>query len=155
MKTQKNYSKDPLIDAITSEDLLGKDVIDPEGSLLGVSERLFLDKKKMSVIGISVDQGFLRKALVISTHHIVSVTKHAIIIDQKPVVHLKGMKVFDHTGKLIGSVHDILRADNKNKVQQLIIKTSPFSRKKIFIDSEFIDRVGDNIVLTDDYAKQH
>ena len=65
---------------ITSDDILGKDVIDTDGNFLGVVDKLFLNEKPLGVAAISVDKGFLDKGLVLSAEYIERVSKYAVFL---------------------------------------------------------------------------
>ena len=133
-----------LDSSVTSDDILGKEVIDAEGEFIGVVEKLYIDPNLVEVVGISIDKGFLRKGLIIGKNYIARVAKHAIFLKITPSYKLKGMIVFDSEGKKLGDVVQIELIDYTNKVKGVVIRQGA---KKVFIDSGYIDRVGDNIFL--------
>ena len=56
--SQKSIALKLLDKAITSDDLLGKDVIDLGGKFIGISEKVLIDPDSLDFIGIGVDKGF-------------------------------------------------------------------------------------------------
>ncbi|MFT4310653.1 MAG: PRC-barrel domain-containing protein [Candidatus Woesearchaeota archaeon] len=131
---------------ITSEDVLGKDVIDTEGSFIGVVDKVFLDKQTLEFSAISVDKGLFVSGLTIGREYIDKVTKYAVLLTIVPVHNVRGKQVFDCDGKLLGFVYDIILVDQKNTVNTLIVKTNAFS-KKTHIDAQYIKEVGEAIML--------
>src|SRR3990167_7840081 len=67
---EKSISGKRINKSITSEDILGKDVIDAEGGFIGVAEKIFIDPEPMDFIGISVDKGLIRSGLTIGKNYI-------------------------------------------------------------------------------------
>ncbi len=141
-KIQKGHR---LSDFLTSDDVLGKDVIDLEGDFIGVSESLYIDPKNFDIVGICVDKGFLKKCLVISKGNIKKITPHAIFLKIKPSFKIKGMKVFDIDGKKIGIVSHASMIGTTNKLKEILVRTGIF--KKIVISADYIENVGNNVVL--------
>ena len=129
--------------AITSEDVLGKEVIDKNGHILGVSDKLYIEPKTLRVLGISVDKGFLRKGMIISTPYIREVAKHAIFLTIQPFFLLKGKEVFGSHGGRIGKVTSVEAKGNSNDVAAIMVGDTriPISE---------IDVIGKNIILTVD-----
>lgn len=135
-----------LSNTVTSDDVLGKEVIDSEGEFIGVVEMLHLDPNAVEIVGITIDKGFLRKGLVIGKEYIERVAPHAIFLKIRPAFKLKGMTVFDSNGDNIGIVSRVILEENKNKVESLVIK-SILLRKEVIIPSDLIKTIGDNVIL--------
>lgn len=136
-----------LDNSITSDDVLGKEVIDVEGEFIGVAEKLHIDPTLVEIVGISIDKGFLKKGLIVGKDYIDRVTPHAIFLKISPSYKLKGMIVFDSEGKKIGNVIQIELNNSTNRVKNLLVRTGV--SKKVFIDAGYIDRVGENIILNE------
>ncbi|MFT4313489.1 MAG: PRC-barrel domain-containing protein [Candidatus Woesearchaeota archaeon] len=131
---------------ITTDDFLGIDVIDSHGAFVGVVDKIFLDKKLIEIVGISVDKGFLKAGFVIGKDYIERITPYAIFLNTKPFVTIKGLLVFDSVGALVGEVHDIVLQDAQNKIKELIVKSKKL-KKTITITQADIDSIEKNIVL--------
>lgn len=146
---QKNQYQSFLDGSITSDDLLGKNVIDIEGASIGVSDKIYIDTKTIEFIGISVDKGFLQSGLLIGKEHIERITSYAIFLKVRPAILLKNLSVFDVNGKKVGTVDQVIQEGNKNSLQTLIVKTSMF--KKLEIPSSEIKEIGQGILLNRAY----
>lgn len=134
--------------AITSEDILGKDVLDTDGVNIGVVDRLFLNPDSVDILGISVDKGFLRDGLIIGTKHIAEITDHAIFLNIRPAFRLQGSHVFDVDGDLVGSVKEVALNEAQNSIEELVVK--PRFAKPFTINGQYIAKVEDNVILNVD-----
>lgn len=147
---EKNISGKDISKAITSEDLLGKEVIDAEGGVIGVAEKIFIDPISLDFVGISIDKGLIRNGLSIGKNYISKITEHAIFLKIKVAYDIKGMTVFDKDGKKVGIVRSIDLQGNKNKIKSIYVKTN-FSlsifKKEVNIPSSHIKNIGDNVIL--------
>ena len=145
---------DEIGDLLTSDDLLGKEVIDESGLSIGVSEKVFIDQN-LNFIGISVDKGLLKRGLTIGKDYIERVAPYAIFLKIRVAYEMKGMDVFDSPGKKVGKVKEVELIGNKNAIKSLIV-SSGF--KSLNILPEFIDRIGYNVLLNvsvDEIKKQN
>ncbi len=133
--------------AITSDDILGKDVIDKEGNFIGIVEKVLIDPHSLNVIGIEVDKGFLKNGLSIGKSYIDKVTEHAIFLSVRVAYEVKGMLVFDRDGKKIGTVLGVELYGHQNKVKSIRVKKSGLLRGDLNINSDYIETMGDNIIL--------
>lgn len=134
-----------LARSITSDDILGKDVIDPDGAFIGIVEKVHIDAQTLDFIGVSVDKGLLKKGLVIGKDYIHSITSHAVFLKIRPTYNLKGMIVFDIEGKKLGTVTDVVLQFRANKLKSLVVRSGIMAKKEI--PSSWIKSVGDNIFL--------
>ena len=146
MTEQNLPSKKLLENAITSEDLLGKDVLDKDGVLVGVTNKLYVDPESIEVLGISIDKGFLRSGLLIGAEHIEQVTPHAVFLRIRPAFRLKGMHVFDKDGARVGAVTAVSLTDDYSQISSIQVKPSRFS-KPVEIPGSAIESVEDNVLL--------
>ncbi len=143
--SQRSISSNDLKEAITSDDILGKEVIDAEGRFIGVAEKVFIHPNTLDFIGISIDKGFLKKGLSIGKNYIERVATHAVFLNIRVAFELKGMQVFDKNGKLLGSVAAVDLEGNLNKIKQLHV-TGLFD-KTLAIPQDFIENIGYNVLL--------
>src|SRR3989344_1157598 len=147
---EKSISGKAISRAITSEDILGKDVLDSDGGFIGVAEKLLIDSKFMNFIGISVDKGLIKSGLTIGKNYIDKITTHAIFLKIRVAYDIKGMTVFDKDGKKVGKVSSIELHGNRNKIKTIYVKpnSNMFSfKEKIVISEECIENIGDNVIL--------
>ncbi len=133
--------------AITSDDVVGKEVIDVDGEFIGVVEMLHIDPLAVEVVGITVDKGFLRKGLVIGKDYIERVASHAVFLKIRPSYKLKGMMVFDIAGENLGIVTKVNLHGKKNAIESLVVK-SGILKGEITIPAELIKNIGYNVLLS-------
>ena len=144
---RKNLSGSKNIEnkTISSDDILGKEVFDAEGSSVGIVDIIHIDPIKLDFVGISVDEGFMRQGLVIGKGYIRRITKHAVFLNVMPAFATRGMLVFDKKGRYIGKVKDVVLWQNRNVIQQLFISNGLFKTQSI--SGDLIATVGQNILL--------
>lgn len=135
-----------LKNTITSDDILGKDVIDTEGVFIGIAEKVLIDPKGLDFVGIEVDKGFLKKGLSIGKSYIERIMASAVFLNIRVVYEIKGMKVFDKIGGLVGTVRDVELIGEKNSLKQIIVRQGMI-KKDIEIPAEFIQTIGENVIL--------
>ncbi|MEK6909230.1 MAG: PRC-barrel domain-containing protein [Nanoarchaeota archaeon] len=147
---QKSISGRDLSKALTSEDLLGKEVIDFDGTFIGVIEKVLIDPNELEFVGISVDKGFLRKGLTVGRNYINKITEHAVFLKIRVSYEVKGKVVFDKDGRIIGRVSSIELYENKNQIVSLIVRPNILSflfKEEITIPSNCIREIGENVML--------
>jgi sporulation protein YlmC with PRC-barrel domain len=127
---------------LTSDDILGKDVLDPEGDVLGVVSKLHLKDDPYTVTGITVDQGFGYPELFVGMNHVERVGIDAIFLGARPLMNLTDRSVYDKTGAYIGEVEDVEMLDEENAV---IIVRGEGERRSISKDR--IREKGDVIIV--------
>lgn len=148
--TQKSISGRDLSKTLTSEDLLGKDVIDFDSTIIGVVEKVLIDPKTLDFVGISIDKGFLKKGITIGRNYIDEIKEHAVFLKIRVSYEVKGKIVFDSEGKIVGKVSSLELYESMNKIVNLIVKKSNlfFPGKEIIIPSRYIKNIGDNVMLS-------
>lgn len=144
--SQRNISGKNLDKAITSDDILGKDVIDASGNFIGVAERVFIDPTILDFVGISIDKGFLKKDLAIGRDCIDHIATHAVFLNITVAYEMRGMLVFDKGGKKVGQIGDIVLSNDGNKIESIIL-SSALGGKKMTISANYIETIGYNVIL--------
>src|SRR3989344_1317335 len=130
--------------------LKGKRVIDSDGEVIGVVEKVLINPKNFELVGISIDKGFLRKGLSIGKNYIDRLTDYAVFLKIRVSYELKGKTVFDKDGKKIGKVVSIEIHGNKNRLKSVRVKSTILnflSNRDLIVQSDQIDNVGENIIL--------
>lgn len=145
MMSQKNISGKKEINFLTSDDLLGKKVLDSKGNEIGLSEKIFIDPITFNLTGIQIDKGFLKTGFTISKNYIERVTPHVIFLKTYLLYNIKGMTVFDSLGRKIGIVSKIILVDDRNELKELEVKSNVFKKTKIY--PEYIETIGENVIL--------
>ncbi|MBS3094381.1 PRC-barrel domain-containing protein [Candidatus Pacearchaeota archaeon] len=143
----KSISGKNLNRTITSDDILGKEVIDLDGRFIGVVEKVLIDPIDLDFIGIDVDKGFLKKGLSIGKNYIDRISDAAIFLKIRVVYEIKGMTVFDKIGAKVGVVSDIELLGNRNKIKNIYIRRGVI-KKDLTAPAEFIEIIGHNVILS-------
>ncbi|MFH1316773.1 MAG: PRC-barrel domain-containing protein [Candidatus Woesearchaeota archaeon] len=132
---------------ITSDDILGKEAVDPEGQILGIVIKLHISKEEKTLTGITIDQGFMKPDLFIGTDHIKNFGIDTIFLSSVPYDKLKGMKVISSDGEIIGNVEG--HAQKSQKLQELRIKFKKdgLFKKPISIKVSEIKQIGDSVIM--------
>ncbi len=143
----------------TSDDILGKEAIDREGAYLGTVMKLHLDREKKSVIGITIDQGFLKPDLFVGIDFVDRFGVDAIFLNRIPFERYHGLSVFTYDGKPSGIVRDHAEANGKLKFLEVELadryKMGKSRRKAMAtIAASKIDRIGGSVILARGYLPQ-
>ena len=144
--SQKSISGKSLKDAITSDDILGKEVIDLAGKEIGIAEKVFIDPNSLDFIGINIDKGFLKKDLSIGKNYIQKVAKHAVFLNIRVSYELKGLEVFSELGESLGKVSGIELEGIKNDIKVIYVRKGLFT-KETQIPMSFVDKIGFSVLL--------
>lgn len=132
----------------TSDDILGKDAIDPEGGILGVIIKLHIDKPSKTITGITIDQGFLKPNLFIGIDYIKHFGIDTVLLNKVPTDTYYGLEVLTNSGRNIGRVQDIIF--HKNKIKTLIVTVKkPFKTIEVRISASDIVEIGANVIVKD------
>ena len=131
---------------ITSDDILGKEAVDPEGQILGVVMQLHIDKHSKKMVGLTIDQGFMKPEIFIGLNYIKNFGVDTVFLNKVPVDKFKGMDVITAEGKIVGKV----RAVNaeRHKVKEIIVGKGT---KKFLIPASGIDQIGSSVILKKGY----
>jgi len=129
---------------ITSDDILGKDVVDVDGEIIGVVQQLQIDKDSKQIVGILVDQGFMKPDIFIGFKYVKNLGVDSIFLNSSPKPKIKGLEVYDSNGKMLGSVHGLI--EENNLISAIIFSKSQFS-KSYLVKSKFIKTIGFSIIL--------
>jgi len=147
--TQKAISGRDLGKTLTSEDLLGKEVIDFEGTIVGVVEKVLIDPKSLDFVGISIDKGFFKKGLTVGRSYINEIKEHAVFLKIKVSYEVKGKTVFDSDGRIVGKVSSLEIYENMNRIVSLVVKKSYlFWGKEILVPANSIKTIGEGVMLS-------
>jgi len=133
---------------ITSDDILGKAAVDPEGSILGVVSKVHVEKSDMKIVGITIDMGVMRPDLFIGANFIKEFGKDAILLSRVPIDKFKGLKVMSHQGELIGTVKSLV--EEKGKVKEFVVSGKGIFGGKYSMTYKDIEQIGERIVLKKD-----
>ncbi len=142
--SQRSISGKDLNEAVTSDDLLGKDVIDADGKFIGVAEKVFIHPSTLDFMGIEVDKGFLRRGLSIGKDYIERIAKHAVFLKIRVAFEIRGMNVFSRLGENLGKVTNVELIGYKNEIKAIQIK---HEGKNVLIPLNYIVKIGEGVFL--------
>lgn len=129
---------------ITSDDILGKDVVDVKGHHIGMITQLHIDSKEKRIIGITIDTGFMRSEVFVGIDLIISFGVDAVYISHTPRSRFIGMMVFDRFGEYIGKVLDVELASDLESISRITVK---HGLKKTVLPAAFAKVIARNIIL--------
>lgn len=132
---------------ITSDDILGKEAVDPEGQILGIVMKLHIDKASKMITGVTIDQGFMKPDLFVGIGHVRNFGVDSVFLSRVPVEKFKGLEVITSTGKPVGTVKGV--REKRHKVEEITVaRTGMHIRgKMIIIPASEIKEIGENFVL--------
>lgn len=151
MMSKESISGASLEKTITSDDLLGKEVIDSEGKTIGITEKVLFDPRKLEFVGVEIDKGFLKKGISIGKNYLERITPEAIFLKIKVLFEVRGLKVFDNQGEELGVVTKVELTGEKNVMKQIFVKK--LFRQELAIPKEYIEVIGHNIILNQEKIK--
>lgn len=131
---------------ITSDDILGKEAVDPEGQILGVVMKLHIDKQSKKMVGLTIDQGFMKPEMFIGLNHIKNFGVDTVFLNIVPVDKFKGLDVLTADGEIVGKVKTV--NSKRHKVHELIVGKGI---KKFLIPASGIEEIGSSVILKKGY----
>lgn len=127
---------------ITSDDILGKDVIDAMGRYIGILSILHIKKDTKMLKGISIDTGFMKPTVYVGISMVTNLGIDAIYITYTPGSRYLDLKVFDKDGAYVGKV--IKTEYEGNDVKNIVMRAG---FRKLNLDVKRINVLGRNIIL--------
>lgn len=142
-------SKLKSIGELVSSRRLGKIVvISKSGEIIGKVREI--RTKEFNVEGIIVAKPFSRYYEFIDKQSIKVFNQNEVLLKINPVTSLKGLSVYDTSGRRLGKVKKVMRSDNNNDFTSLVVKDKFYS-KALLIEKDKIDIMKKNIILNIDY----
>ncbi len=126
-------------------DYLGKKVVSKSGKTIGsVKDVLFTGN---GIKGIIVAKGLSK--FYVDSAYLNTVSKKAML-SINPITLLIGKEVFDIDGRMLGKVIEVIRKNNTNDFEAIIVKKRIYS-KGVEIPKSNIDILKKNIILNKSY----
>ena len=138
---------------ITSDDILGKDVIDSDGDIIGVSSKLHIDARTKQIVGITVDEGFMKPDLYVGLEYVKTLGVDSLLLKTSPKAKTRGLNVLDSRGRKVGVVDDVISVGKSNRFKAIVVKETAFS-KPFTIKSKLIKEVGYSVILKGGWNKE-
>ncbi|MFH1589489.1 MAG: PRC-barrel domain-containing protein [archaeon] len=140
-----------MTDIITTDDILGKEAVDPTGQVLGTVVKLHVNKLTKEIVGLTIDLGFMKPDLFVGTEFIKQFGVDAILLSRVPTDKLKGLDVLTFEGQEIGTVNKVILF--RTNIKEIIVtsKEGFFTKEHIHIAANQIDKIGGSIILKKGY----
>jgi len=127
---------------ITSDDILGKDVVDSEGEIIGVVQKIHIEKKSQQITGLTVDEGFMKPDLFIGLEYVKNFGIDSVFLNMIPKEKYVGLRVFDNKGVDLGAVSKVEAKGSK------ILGIEVRSKFKVFkVPVSKIKKILGNVIL--------
>ena len=129
----------------TSDDILGKKALDCDGDILGIVTKLHIDSSSKKILGVSIEQGFMKPDLFIGTDSVEFFGVGAVLLNQSPIDRLKGLEVFSESGKFFGKVVGFNEENNNLRG----VTYRKFLAKPGYVENKNIKIIGKSIIVKD------
>jgi uncharacterized protein YrrD len=137
----------------TSDDILGKEAVDPDGTILGVVTKLHIGKEDKKVIGITIDMGFMKPDLFIGVENIQQFGVDAILLKKVPPDKFKGLSVITFDGKKIGSIKDVIIG--RTQIKEFVVSSNKIFGKAVIIKIKNIKEIGEQVILKQGFSLEN
>ena len=154
MKESYNIIKNELLPekTVNLKKLIGKEVLSKGGKIIGKISEIRIDPNNFNLEGIIVKERFIKKPMYIGRSYFSRLSQEAVILNIEVSVLIKGIKVINSEGKIIGRVKEVLRKGTRNDIKG--IYTGSLFRKKFLIPASAIDHIGISVVLKKSYNER-
>lgn len=137
-------------ETITSDDILGKKAVDSDGEILGVVISLHIDNKEKKILGITVDQGFMKPDLYIGLEYVRHFGVDAVLLNHYPLEKLKGLGVYTVKGRYLG---DVVKFTGSGSKLNSITFNKRFRKPETVVVTE-IKEIGRSIILKEGFTRE-
>lgn len=134
---------------ITSDDILGKEAVDPEGQILGIVTKVHINKEAKKLLGMTVDQGFMKPELFIGLHYVKNFGVDAVFLNKVPTDKFRGLDVLTSKGEIVGKVKSVKA--KRHKVQEIIVAKKGVLGKSFSIAASDIETISSSVILKERY----
>jgi len=134
---------------ITSDDILGKEAVDPEGEILGIVTKVHIHKETKRLLGMTVDQGFMKPDLFVGINNVKNFGVDSVFLGKVPTEKFKGLEVITSAGRVVGTVKDV--KSKRNKVEEIHMAGKGIRGGVIIIPASEIRELGESVVLKKGY----
>jgi sporulation protein YlmC with PRC-barrel domain len=137
---------------ITSDDILGKEAVDSDGEILGIVTKVHINKETKKLLGMTVDQGFMKPELFIGLNYIRNFGVDAVFLNKVPTDKFRGLDVFTSKGVIVGKVKDVKA--KRHRVQEIIISKKGVLGKVFSIAASDIETISSSVILKERYRAE-
>ena len=136
-----------MLSSMTTDDVLGKIALDPQGDILGTVVKVHLHPELKELQGITIDQGLFRPDLFVGIAFIKKFGIDAVLLTHRHYHAIKGKKVFSAQGKLLGTVSNVETAQGELIKITITKKKGMFKKEENTIPAKDIKEIGEVITL--------
>ena len=129
--------------------LLGAPVLSKNDIVVGSVSKIGINPKDMKMEGIVVRRGIFKKPVYIGRNYLWKLSNDSIFLNIDPSILLRGKRVVDIDGSVIGKVKRIEREGNTNEIDKLIV--GKLFRQEFYVPVSDIKSVGNSIMLKTNY----
>lgn len=120
----------------TTDDVLGKPVIDSSGKRVGVATTIHFDLESNNITGLSVDQGFGSGFCYVPIQTVELFGKDVIFLNKKAITQLVGRKVYSPEGVFLGVVDHVKTDDPSLFIVKKDGEKNTYSHKEIVEEAD-------------------
>ncbi|RMF07262.1 PRC-barrel domain containing protein [Candidatus Woesearchaeota archaeon] len=131
----------------TSDDILGRQAVAPDGAVLGTVVKLHIDRDKKEILGITIDQGLAKPYLFIGREFIRKFGVDAVFLSQIPKETFKGLEVFTEEGRLVGRVKEVITENNLPKSIVVEVSKGLFKKDELVVPVTKIAELGQRVII--------
>src|SRR3989344_9345731 len=154
MKESYNIIKNELLPekTVNLKKLIGKEVLSKGFLIIGKISEIRIDPNNFNLEGIIVKGRIIKKPMYIGRSYFSRLSQEAVILNIEVSVLIKGIKVINSEGKIIGRVKEVLRKGTRNDIKGIYVGS--LFRKKFLIPVSAIDHIGISVVLKKSYNER-
>jgi sporulation protein YlmC with PRC-barrel domain len=135
----------PVDGTLRIQDVLGKRVLAKSGTVLGRVKAVHINKEKYCVEGVVVRRLFKEDKYICITY-IHMITPRAVILSIEPATLFEGCSVVSRDGKKVGTVKEMHRVGETNRVASLTVSRGWFRTMEVrYAD---VEHLGTSIILS-------
>ena len=133
-------------DLLATDTLIDARVVSNDGRDAGRVASCYFDGRRLSGLRIV----FEGTSYYVSDAFVDELDGEAVMLSIQPFYVLHGLKVYDDNGRYLGVVEDVTRAEDSNRVEEIVVRKHWFSTPKS-VAAEHIETANENIILNKAY----
>ncbi len=136
----------PAENAQKAFELKGKKVLAANGKEIGKIKELFLNAQNFGLDGIVVEREPTELDAYIKSNHLEALNDDAVRVKITLPFEYRGERVFDSSGKEIGSVKEIVRTEGTNEIVSLVIDQG-LAKQNVTVLRAAVQNIAEGIFL--------
>ncbi len=134
---------------LATDTLIDAKVVSKEGRDAGRVASCYFEERCLSGLRVVFDG----TSYYISDSFIEELDGEAVMLNIQPFYVLQGLKVYDESGRYLGEVEDVTRAEDSNDVEELVVRKHWFSTPRS-VAAEHVETANENIILNEAYDNE-